>query len=155
MCSQALSLGRVLKCLGVFKWFSSCRFPRLVQSRMLLFPCPQSREGKKRKENKGNTRTVWSGRGDRVLGFLRLDWRGFGPLNRSTCSSGISRKQELYFCSVGMFAHHALGPNGCLSEKLRFSFRVVACKEVAVWLDTRILLVQMPGPAGGSSFVPQ
>lgn len=78
--------------LWFLKRFSSCRFPQLIPSRRLLFLCPQSRKVRKSKKYKWKPHTLKSGGGERVLAFQRVDWRGFGPLNRSTCSSGISRK---------------------------------------------------------------
>ncbi len=58
-------------------------------------PMIQERQKKGRKIGRGGTTdTEESGRGERGLGFQWVDWRGFGPLNRSTCSSGISRKQS-------------------------------------------------------------
>lgn len=78
--------------LWFLKWFSSCRFPQLIQYSVLLFPLliqERQREGRK---PRGKTHTVESGRAG--LGFHWVDWRGFHSLNRSTCSSGISRKQS-------------------------------------------------------------
>lgn len=49
--------------------------------------------GKAKKEREKKLHTAESRRGESELGFQWVDWRGFGPLNRSTCSSGISRKQ--------------------------------------------------------------
>lgn len=46
--------------------------------------------GKKNKENIQSR----VGERERGLGFHWVDWRGFGPLNRSTCSSGISRRRS-------------------------------------------------------------
>lgn len=84
--AEAASLGWKLWFL---KYFSSCRRPQLFQDSRLLFLCPQSRQ----RENQPSYSTE-SGRWERAMGFQWLDWRGFGPLNRSTCSSGISRKQD-------------------------------------------------------------
>lgn len=45
-----------------------------------------------------------------------------------------------------MFAHHALGPNGRLGMKEIPVVLIWACgvRELAMWVDTRILLAQMP-----------
>lgn len=42
-------------------------------------------------------------RGEGGLGFHRVDWRGFGPLNRSTCSARISRRQGSILVEWGCF----------------------------------------------------
>ena len=58
-------------------------------------PIIKGRQKKKRKgkiNNKAKAHTLQSDGGETVLGFQWVDWRGFGPLNRSTCSAGISRK---------------------------------------------------------------
>lgn len=55
-----------------------------------------------------------------------------------------------------MAAHHALGPNGRLGMKEIPDALIWACgREHAMWVYTRILPAQMPGPTGGSSFLPQ
>lgn len=103
--SQTLSVGgKGGESSGSLKWFSSCRFPRLTPDSILLSLLliqEKQKAGRKteagklgREKKKQHTHTVESGRGERGLRFHWVDWRGFGPLNRSTCSSGISWRQS-------------------------------------------------------------
>ena len=104
--------------LWFLKWFSSCTFPQLIHSLNDFASLPIIQERQKRGEFKWaeKTHTVESMRGTRGLGIQWVDWKGFDPLNRSTCSSGISRKHSsiLVQRDVGPLA---LGPNGCLGVK--------------------------------------
>lgn len=134
--SQTLSPGEGWWKLRFLKWFSSCRFPQLMQDSILLFPLLiQERQKAGRKTGGKKTHTVESGRGERGLGFHWVDWRGFSPLNRSTCSSGISRRQSSILVEWGCLPITPWVPNGCLSMKEIPVVLIWACGvwELAMW----------------------
>lgn len=92
-CTPARSVagGRAKLCF--LKWFSSCTFLQLIQDSVLLFLLLIQEKAEGGKKNKENIQSR-VGERERGLGFHWVDWRGFGPLNRSTCSSGISRRRS-------------------------------------------------------------
>lgn len=95
-------------------------------------PMIQERQKKGRKIGRGGTTdTEESGRGERGLGFQWVDWRGFGPLNRSTCSSGISRKQSSILVQWGCLpiTPWVLMGAWLWSRFLVLSFGVVVCED--------------------------
>ena len=58
--------------------------------------------------------------GKRGFGLTGVDCKGFDPLNRSTCSSGITGGGValFQFRCVGIFTHNAIGSDGtvCMEE---------------------------------------